>query len=45
VALSTADVFLTFYRLMPDGTYVNYYDILRSSQQQYKRLMVFSDNL
>ncbi|MDP6572446.1 MAG: hypothetical protein QGI06_02940 [Rhodospirillales bacterium] len=45
VALSTAGGFSTFYRLMSDGTYVNYYDISRSSQQQYKRLMVFSDNL
>ena len=45
VALSTAREFSTFYRLISDGTYVNYYDIPRSSQQEYKRLMVFSDNV
>jgi hypothetical protein len=45
VALSTARGFSTFYRLNSDGTYVNYYDIPRSSRHEYKRLMVFSDNV
>ena len=45
VALSTARGFSTFYRLFSDGTYVNYYDIPRSGQHEYERLMVFSDNV
>lgn len=42
---STAAAFSTFYRLISDGTYVNYYDIPRSTQHEYKRLKVFSDNV
>jgi hypothetical protein len=45
VAVITALGFSTFYRLASDGTYVNYYDIPRSSRHGYKRLMVFSDNV
>ena len=41
----TAPGFSTFYRLNSDGTYVNYYDIPRSSRHEYKRLKVFSDTV
>jgi len=43
VAVDSASDFSTFYRLISDGTYVNIYDIPRSSQHEYKRLKVFSD--
>ena len=44
-AASKAPGFSTFYRLSSDGTYVNYFDIRRSSQHEYKRLKVFSDTV
>ena len=45
VVLSTAFSFSTFYRLASDGAYINYYDIPRSSRQEYKRLKIFSDKV
>ena len=44
-AATTTPGFSTFYNLASDGTYANYYDIPRATRHQYKRLMVFSDNV
>ena len=38
-----AEGFPTFYSLCSDGSYYNYFDIVRSTTQNYKRLKVFSD--
>lgn len=45
VDLGNVGMFNTHYQLFSDGTYANFYDVLRSTTQSYKRLMIFSDNL
>lgn len=37
--------FCSFYSVCSDGSYYNYYDIPRSTQQNYVRLKVFSDDV
>ncbi|MBF0495449.1 MAG: hypothetical protein HQK58_02560 [Deltaproteobacteria bacterium] len=40
---SVATVFYSFYRFYPNGKYTNFYDSLRGTVQEYRRLMVFSE--
>ena len=37
--------FECFYSVFPDGTYFNFYDIQRNTKREYKRLLVFTDNV